>query len=83
MEIEKRQVAKLKDLKNSRDKAKVDRALAQLQSATEKGENLMPHIISAVKSFGSLWRDKRDTARCLWQIRTKGFLLDMEMIYRA
>jgi methylmalonyl-CoA mutase, N-terminal domain len=53
-EIENRQVAKLKDLKNNRDKSKVDQALSQLQKAAEKEENLMPHIINAVKSYGTL-----------------------------
>ena len=53
-EIETRQVAKLKDLKNNRDKSKVDQALSQLQKAAEKEENLMPHIINAVKSYGTL-----------------------------
>ena len=54
LEIEKRQVAKLKELKNSRDRSKVDHALASLQRAAEKDENLMPHIINAVKSYSSL-----------------------------
>jgi methylmalonyl-CoA mutase N-terminal domain/subunit len=54
LEIEKRQVAKLKELKSSRDKLKVDGALSRLQTAAEKEENLMPHIITAVKSFGTL-----------------------------
>ena len=52
--IENRQVAKLKELKNSRDKLKVDHALSQLQRAAEKEENLMPHIINAVKSYSTL-----------------------------
>src|SRR5918912_919610 len=52
--IENRQVAKLKDLKNSRDKLKVEHALSQLQRAAEKEENLMPHIINAVKSYSTL-----------------------------
>src|SRR5262245_65110740 len=54
LEIERRQVAKLKELKNSRDKGKVDHALARLQRAAEKDENLMPHIIDAVKSYSTL-----------------------------
>jgi methylmalonyl-CoA mutase, N-terminal domain len=41
-------------LKNSRDRSKVDHALAQLQAAAEKDENLMPHIISAVKINSTL-----------------------------
>ncbi len=53
-EIENRQVARLKELKNTRDKTKVDHALSQLQSAAEKDENLMPHIINAVKNYSTL-----------------------------
>jgi methylmalonyl-CoA mutase N-terminal domain/subunit len=50
-EIERRQVSRLKEFRNSRDKAKVDQALSALQDAAEKpNENLMPHIIYAVKS---------------------------------
>ena len=52
--IENRQVAKLKELKNSRDKLKAEHALSQLQRAAEKEENLMPHIINAVKSYSTL-----------------------------
>lgn len=50
IEIEGRQVSRLKDFKNSRDKIKVEQALNALQKAAEKpDENLMPHIIHAVK----------------------------------
>jgi len=51
VEIESRQISRLKEFKNSRDKTKVDQALSALQDAAEKpNENLMPHIIYAVKS---------------------------------
>jgi methylmalonyl-CoA mutase, N-terminal domain len=53
-EIENRQIARLKELKSTRDKARVDQALSQLQKAAEKDENLMPHIINAVKSYSTL-----------------------------
>jgi methylmalonyl-CoA mutase N-terminal domain/subunit len=50
-EIERRQISRLKEFKNSRDKTKVDQALSTLQEAAEKpNENLMPYIICAVKS---------------------------------
>jgi methylmalonyl-CoA mutase N-terminal domain/subunit len=54
LEIEKRQVSKLKEMKGNRDNAKVDHALSRLQAAAEKDENLMPHIITAVKSYSTL-----------------------------
>jgi methylmalonyl-CoA mutase, N-terminal domain len=50
-EMERRQVSRLKEFKNSRDKTKVDHALSALQDAAEKpNENLMPQIIHAVQS---------------------------------
>jgi methylmalonyl-CoA mutase, N-terminal domain len=53
-EIENKQIARLKELKSSRDRIKVEHALSQLQKAAEKDENLMPHIIHAVKSYSTL-----------------------------
>lgn len=54
-EIERRQVARLKDLKSSRDKIKVDHAISALKKAAEnQDENLIPHIINAVKSHVTL-----------------------------
>jgi methylmalonyl-CoA mutase N-terminal domain/subunit len=54
-EIERRQVARLKDLKSSRDKIKVDHAISALKKAAEnQDDNLMPHIINAVKSHVTL-----------------------------
>ena len=53
-EIENKQIARLKELKSSRDRIKVEHALSQLQRVAEKDENLMPHIIHAVKSYSTL-----------------------------
>ena len=54
--LEQKRLDSLKEFKNNyRDKSKVDQALSQLQSAAEKEEeNLMPYIISAVKSYSTL-----------------------------
>ena len=50
-EIETRQVARLKDFKINRDKIKADAAISALQKAAEDtNENLMPHLVNAVKS---------------------------------
>jgi len=55
IEIEGRQIARLKDFKNSRDRIKVEQALNALQKASENpDENLIPHIIHAVKSYVTL-----------------------------
>jgi methylmalonyl-CoA mutase N-terminal domain/subunit len=54
-EIEIRQVKKLKEFKKSRDQAKVNSELSKLQRFAEnEDENLMPHIISAVKAHLTL-----------------------------
>ena len=54
-EIEMRQVNKLKDFKEMRDRTKVNAAIERLQKAAEKQEeNLMPHIISSVKDHVTL-----------------------------
>ncbi|HEX6067599.1 MAG TPA: methylmalonyl-CoA mutase family protein, partial [Nitrososphaera sp.] len=54
LEIEQRQVARLKEFKASRDKQKADSALAALQRCAEKDDNLMPLIINCVKSYATL-----------------------------
>jgi methylmalonyl-CoA mutase, N-terminal domain len=49
--IEIRQVARLKDFKKNRDIIKTNAAISRLQKAADDpDENLMPHIINAVKS---------------------------------
>ena len=54
-EIERRQVSRLKEFKSSRDTTKVTQALSALQDAAEKpNENLMPHIIYAIKNNATL-----------------------------
>jgi methylmalonyl-CoA mutase N-terminal domain/subunit len=50
IEMEKKQVSKLNDFKKSRDHIKVDAAVNALQKAAEIDENLMPHLIYAVKN---------------------------------
>src|ERR671918_1164472 len=53
--LEQKQLANVKEFKSNRDKLKVDQALSQLQNAAEKDDNnLMPHIINAVKSYSTL-----------------------------
>ena len=53
--LEQKQLANVKEFKSNRDKSKVDQALSQLQKAAEKDDNnLMPHIINAVKSYTTL-----------------------------
>jgi methylmalonyl-CoA mutase N-terminal domain/subunit len=54
LEIEQRQIARLKEFKASRDRTKAESALSTLQKAAEKDENLMPLIINCVKSYATL-----------------------------
>lgn len=48
--LEEKQVRKLKKFKAARDAKKVDSALARLKKAAAGSENLMPHIVHAVKN---------------------------------
>ena len=53
--LEQKQLANVREFKSNRDKSKVDQALSQLQKTAEKDDNnLMPHIINAVKSYSTL-----------------------------
>jgi methylmalonyl-CoA mutase N-terminal domain/subunit len=49
-----KQVARLKELKSSRDNRAVTQALAELKSAAEGTDNLMPPILKAVKALATL-----------------------------
>jgi methylmalonyl-CoA mutase N-terminal domain/subunit len=54
-EIEKTLVERLRRVKQQREKAKVEEALDRLRRAAEReDENLMPHIIQAVKAYATL-----------------------------
>jgi len=52
--IEKKQLEQVEALRRKRDRQKVKSALNQLHAACEKDENLMPVIVSAVKSYCTL-----------------------------
>jgi methylmalonyl-CoA mutase N-terminal domain/subunit len=49
-----RQVARLQELKSTRDNAAVKQALAELKKAAEGDANLMPPILKAVKALATL-----------------------------
>ena len=53
-ELEIKQVNKLKKLKTSRDNLTVKQALESLQKAAKGKDNLVPHILNAVKCMASL-----------------------------
>lgn len=54
LEIEQRQISRLKELKASRDRSKTESALAALQKGAERDDNLMPLIINCVKNYATL-----------------------------
>jgi methylmalonyl-CoA mutase N-terminal domain/subunit len=62
-EIEERQLRRLKEVKQGRDNEKVKGLLDQIRVVSTNGENLMPHIINAVREYASVqeicdvWRD--------------------------
>ncbi|OGP71849.1 MAG: methylmalonyl-CoA mutase [Deltaproteobacteria bacterium RBG_13_58_19] len=49
-----KQVARLKELKNTRDNAAVEKALGELKTAAQGTANLMPPILTAVKTMATL-----------------------------
>lgn len=53
-EVGAKQVARLQELKNTRDNAAVQQALAGLKAAAEGTDNLMPPILKAVKALATL-----------------------------
>jgi len=52
--LEQNQVARLRALRARRDQRATDSAIAAVESAAKDGENLMPHIITAVEAFATL-----------------------------
>lgn len=58
-----RQIAKVRELRASRDQAAVDRALKRLRADCAEGVNVMPAMVEAVTAFvtigeiGQLWRE--------------------------
>ena len=62
-EIEERQLRRLREVKQGRDNRKVKELLDQIRRVSQDGENLMPHVINAVREYASIqeicdvWRD--------------------------
>lgn len=54
-QLEKQQVDKTNNIRNTRDNAQVEQALSQIeQAAKDPKSNLMPHILDAVKSYATV-----------------------------
>jgi methylmalonyl-CoA mutase N-terminal domain/subunit len=62
-EIEERQLKRLQEVKRTRSDAKVKKCLKEIRKASEEVENLMPHIIDAVREYATIqeicdvWRE--------------------------
>jgi methylmalonyl-CoA mutase N-terminal domain/subunit len=53
-EVERRQIERLTKVRKERDNAKVEAALDALRKATEHDENVMPHVVNAVRAYASV-----------------------------
>ncbi len=53
-EVQRRQIERLRKVKQERDDRQVQEALAGLKRACERGENKMPYILEAVKAYATL-----------------------------
>lgn len=53
-EVNRRQIARLKRVKEERDDDRVKRALGRLRQASQRGENAMPYILEGVKAYATL-----------------------------
>ncbi|MCJ7705125.1 MAG: methylmalonyl-CoA mutase family protein [Desulfobacterales bacterium] len=62
-EIEERQLKRLQEVKRTRNNAKVKECLGEIRKVSQNGENLMPHIINAVREYTTIqeicdvWRE--------------------------
>ena len=62
-EVERRQIERTQKIRRDRDNKKVEEALVGLRKASEGEENVMPHIVNAVKEYATIgeifqvWRD--------------------------
>ncbi len=53
-EVEEKQVAGLKEVKRTRNQSRVTACLTDVKKAAQGSENLMPHILAAVKEYATL-----------------------------
>jgi methylmalonyl-CoA mutase N-terminal domain/subunit len=53
-EVERTQLARLQKTRKTRNKKKVDELLSRLQRAAEGTENLLPHILAAVREYATV-----------------------------
>lgn len=62
-EIEERQLKRLREVKQTRNDKKIKGLLQEIRKASQNGENLMPHLINAVREYATIqeicdvWRE--------------------------
>ena len=62
-EVERKQIARLKEVKKVRDNRRVVQTLSDLRTASETDKNLMPYVLEAVKEYATeqeicdVWRE--------------------------
>jgi len=64
-EVERQQIDHLKKLRAERDNAKVEKALSRVLKDVERGNNMMPSIIDAVKVYATEGEIVRELKKCL------------------
>ncbi|HEY8497615.1 MAG TPA: methylmalonyl-CoA mutase family protein [Limnochordales bacterium] len=53
-DLERKQVQRLQELRRSRDDGRVRRALTELRRAAQRGDNVMPYLLEAVRAYATL-----------------------------
>jgi methylmalonyl-CoA mutase, N-terminal domain len=53
-ELEKQQIARLRDLRASRDSSALNARLCALENAARSGDNLMPHILACAEAYATV-----------------------------
>jgi methylmalonyl-CoA mutase N-terminal domain/subunit len=72
-DLERAQIARLQEVKRNRDNALVRQRLEALRQASEGDENLMPHILEAVRVYASV-QEICDVWRGVWgEYRDPGY----------
>ncbi|HVI37255.1 MAG TPA: methylmalonyl-CoA mutase family protein, partial [Gaiellales bacterium] len=66
-EVEGRQVARLRAVRDDRSQAAVDTALAGLQRAASADENVMPHLVECARAYASEG-EICDALRSVWGV---------------
>jgi methylmalonyl-CoA mutase N-terminal domain/subunit len=64
-EVEKFQINKLKNVKESRDNGKVEASLKELKKAAKENRNIVPYIFNSVKTYATL-QEITDTLRDIY-----------------